>query len=550
MKSHKYLLRVPVALTLILLLLVAGPVSTALAFSAGPNDAGIGTNVGGAGSVDWVDPNGIISPGSPYAVATLNKDNRYSNYLQGTNYSFNLPINATITGIEVVINHMSSGNNPSIYDNHVSLVRAGVVVGDDKASLIPWLKGSFSTTTYGSATDLWGTTWTATDINDVNFGVALAVYRQNQGNNLRDAIVDSMKITVYFTLGSATTTVECGTGTPITYGDSISCKATVTDAGVVTPTGTVNWVTDGSGNFDFTQCTLNEETLGTSSCSVIYTPTTVGTGSHLITGNFSGDVNYPTGSGTDTVTVNKKPASVTTNAASKTYGDPDPVFTGTLTGFLVADGVTATYSRTAGETVLGNPYTISASLSPTEVLSNYAITYTTAIFTIDLKAASVTPNAASKIYGDPDPILSGTLTGFVAADGVTATYTRTAGETVSGSSYTISAALTPTAVLGNYIITYNTANFTITKRPITVTADAKTKALGQGDPALTFHVTSGSLAFSDAFSGSLTRVAGEALGTYPILQGTLALNDNYTLTYVGANLTITNLLYYFPIIFR
>ena len=35
-----------------------------------------------------------------------------------------------------------------------------------------------------------------------------------------------------------------------------------------------------------------------------------------------------------------------------------------------------------------------------------------------------------------------------------------------------------------------------------------------------------------------------------ILQGTLALNDNYTLTYVGANLTITNLLYYFPIIFR
>ncbi len=60
MKCHKYLLRVPVALTLILLLLVAGPVSTALAFSDGPNDAGIGTNVGGAGSVDWVDPSAII----------------------------------------------------------------------------------------------------------------------------------------------------------------------------------------------------------------------------------------------------------------------------------------------------------------------------------------------------------------------------------------------------------------------------------------------------------------------------------------------------------
>ncbi len=32
-----------------------------------------------------------------------------------------------------------------------------------------------------------------------------------------------------------------------------------------------------------------------------------------------------------------------------------------------------------------------------------------------------------------------------------------------------------------------------------------------------------SLAFSDAFSGALTRVAGENVGTYAIKQGTLAL---------------------------
>ena len=46
------------------------------------------------------------------------------------------------------------------------------------------------------------------------------------------------------------------------------------------------------------------------------------------------------------------------------------------------------------------------------------------------KAASVTPNAANKTYGDPDPVLSGTLSGFLAGDNVTATYSRTAGETV------------------------------------------------------------------------------------------------------------------------
>jgi hypothetical protein len=100
---------------------------------------------------------------------------------------------------------------------------------------------------------------------------------------------------------------------------------------------------------------------------------------------------------------------VTPNAASKTYGTADPSFSGTLTGFVAADSVTASYSRTAGETVAGGPYPISATLSPAGVLGNYTITYNTAAFTIDKALASVTPNAASKIYGTADPALSGSL---------------------------------------------------------------------------------------------------------------------------------------------
>src|SRR6185503_2339682 len=121
-----------------------------------------------------------------------------------------------------------------------------------------------------------------------------------------------------------------------------------------------------------------------------------------------------------------------------------PIFTGALSGFLAADGVTATYSRTAGETVGGSPYTISATLSPAGVLGNYAITSNTASFTITPRPASATPTVASKILGALDPALTGTLSGFLAADGVTATYSRTAGETVG--SYTISATLSPAAV--------------------------------------------------------------------------------------------------------
>src|SRR5438270_11592879 len=101
---------------------------------------------------------------------------------------------------------------------------------------------------------------------------------------------------------------------------------------------------------------------------------------------------------------------------SKTYGAVDPTLTGTLVGFLDADGVTASYSRTAGETVA--TYTISAVLSPVAVLSNYDITYSTAEFTIDKKAASVTPAAKSGREACRESALTGTVDGFLDADGI------------------------------------------------------------------------------------------------------------------------------------
>jgi hypothetical protein len=90
-------------------------------------------------------------------------------------------------------------------------------------------------------------------------------------------------------------------------------------------------------------------------------------------------------------------------------------------------------------------------------------------------------------------------------------------------------------------VTSNEATLTVNARPITITADAKSKVYGAADPALTYQITAGSLAGSDAFTGALTRTTGENVGTYAITQGTLALNNNYNLTFIGANLTIGQL---------
>src|SRR3989475_7905244 len=239
-------------------------------------------------------------------------------------------------------------------------------------------------------------------------------------------------------------------------------------------------------------------------------------------------------------TINPKPASVTPAAASKTFGDADPAFTGTLNGFVAADGVTATYSRTAGETVAGSPYTISATLSPAGVLGNYNITYNTANFTINKRDASVTPNTASKTYGDADPAFTGTLTNFLAADGVTATYTRTSGETVAGSPYTISASLSPASVLGNYNITSNTASFTINKRNASVTPAAASKTYGDADPALSGTLTG--FVAADGVTATYSRTAGETVAGSPYTISAVlspaGVLGNYNITYNTANFTI------------
>jgi hypothetical protein len=200
----------------------------------------------------------------------------------------------------------------------------------------------------------------------------------------------------------------------------------------------------------------------------------------------------------------------------------------TLSGVSLAGINAATYPNGVGASFAGD--------------SGFQASNGTNSLTVNKRNATWTTSPASKTYGDADPIplTTGSGSGFVYA--VTATYSRLPGETVAGSPYQITATLSAAAgVLDNYIITNNGANFTINKRFITVTADAKTKIYGESDPPLTYQITSGSLAFSDAFTGALSRVTGELVGMYAIQQNTLSINniDNYTLNYIGANLTIT-----------
>uniref|UniRef100_UPI001E62093F MBG domain-containing protein n=1 Tax=Pseudomonas aeruginosa TaxID=287 RepID=UPI001E62093F len=79
---------------------------------------------------------------------------------------------------------------------------------------------------------------------------------------------------------------------------------------------------------------------------------------------------------------------------------------------------------------------------------------------------------------------------------------------------------------GNYDLSYQGNNLTITKALLNVIADAKTKVYGDADPSLTYQVSglkNGDTAGSVLNGGGLVRVSGENVGNYAIQQGGLGL---------------------------
>ncbi|MEI8194872.1 MAG: MBG domain-containing protein, partial [Phycisphaerae bacterium] len=237
------------------------------------------------------------------------------------------------------------------------------------------------------------------------------------------------------------------------------------------------------------------------------------------------------------LSITAKSLTVTANSGqTKIYGAADPTLTYTLTaGSLVgSDTFTGSLTRLVGENV--GSYAIGQGTLAAG--SNYAISYTAANLSITAKNLTVTASSGqTKVYGAADPTLAYTLTAgsLVGSDTFTGSLTRTAGTNVG--TYAISQG---TLTAGsNYAISYTAANLSITAKSLTVTANSgQTKTYGATDQALTYTLT-GSLVGSDTFTGSLTRLVGENMGSYAISQGTLNAGSNYAITYVAANLSVT-----------
>jgi Tfp pilus assembly protein PilX len=180
----------------------------------------LSANRGPSAATGWTNSTNVFTSNNVDASVALAANAQSAN-LDVTGFGFSIPSGATIVGIEADVERAAS-NSSSIQDVNVLLLKGGSTSGiSEHASGSSW-PTSDTVRTYGSTSDLWGTTWTTANINASNFGIRLKVKNLNTSSS-RTAFVDHVNLTVYY---QPTPTTSIGSaGTPLSKASIVgTCK--------------------------------------------------------------------------------------------------------------------------------------------------------------------------------------------------------------------------------------------------------------------------------------------------------------------------------------
>jgi hypothetical protein len=240
------------AAALFVLLALCSPAVLALNSTASPAQ---GLDDNSTGTKVWNNPSRVNSSDNQRATVAVN-DLEASHFLKATNFSISLPSAAIIDGIVVDMERsVNSVNGGSIVrDNAVRLVKNGVILADDRATNTSWTTAD-TYETHGNSTDLWGTTWSAAELNSPAFGAAVSVTKANADSGSRTARIDHIRITIYYHLDLVAPVIGVLGNNP----ETVEAFGTYTDAGAeayddndgnitgaIAATGTVNTSTLGT----------------------------------------------------------------------------------------------------------------------------------------------------------------------------------------------------------------------------------------------------------------------------------------------------------------
>lgn len=140
------------------------------------------------GTAEWKSAAEAKVSDGKYAIAEITVPNQATHWLQVKNFGFAIPESATITGIEVKVEHTGSAAASLVLTTRLL---KGAGVGGTKGH---GLGAPIETEFWGGSNDLWGSPWTPANVNASSFG---AQYRA-QCAAAATLKVDYIGITVYY----------------------------------------------------------------------------------------------------------------------------------------------------------------------------------------------------------------------------------------------------------------------------------------------------------------------------------------------------------------
>jgi hypothetical protein len=236
--KRRYSMIFALVLVLSLVLAMGGPMTTpaqATEKISGPKSGQIPEDDPSIGEVTWFLVDKALTQNDDYAIATLLESTNTSHYLKVTDFDFDIPGTAMILGIEVEVDRREDIAPLRVYDHSIRLVKDGSIGGDNRSEGAAWPNSDTNDyESYGNSTDLWGLNWTADDINNSGFGVAISAVLD--GAVARSAWVDHICMIIHYSVdeyyltmavnpvGTGTATDQTGTS-PYEVGEPVSLEA-------------------------------------------------------------------------------------------------------------------------------------------------------------------------------------------------------------------------------------------------------------------------------------------------------------------------------------
>jgi hypothetical protein len=183
---------------------IATLISVTKAQSDGPfvpsnySTSGTGASWGNLGGIQFIDNSPAYVVLAEYP--TCNNFMCYrSNVASYIGFGFTVPLNASITGVELNVMQRVSSPGGGIHDSILTLSLNNVAIGTNKANPSNWLDTPL-TQTYGGTSDTWGNSLTVQDVNNSSFGIQ---YQITNTSYDQTASVDYMTMTIHYQLGTS-----------------------------------------------------------------------------------------------------------------------------------------------------------------------------------------------------------------------------------------------------------------------------------------------------------------------------------------------------------